>query len=101
MAVDPEREARMKRGYASYYLSRDMNAAGVLSPDVDVWTQRPEMVRLPGGGTCWLGPDNTGLQYQHATWTIAHCLLEARVYPETYLELVLVGEPVVYDGSVS
>ncbi len=101
MTTDPERAERMKRGYGSYYLSRDMDAAGNLSKDVDVWLQRPEMIRLPGGGTCWLGPDDTGLQYRYATWTIAHCLLEARVYPETFLELILVGEPVIYEAGIS
>lgn len=74
-----------------YWLTRDSNDEGELSIQVDVWSEPPELHRLPGGGSMWLGKDDCGVETRTAIWSLDETLKACRVLPETYREIIRVG----------
>lgn len=76
---------------ATYWMTRNARADGALADKVDVWTSRPERKRLPSGEVVWLGLGPIGLEDHHCMWTPGEAFYWARVYPETSLECIRVG----------
>lgn len=75
-----------------YWLTRDKRN-GVLSEIVEVWLIKPDLRRFDDGDVMWLPNlkyvDMEGTHY--GEWTIAKCLKECRVYPETERECIVIG----------
>ncbi len=86
--------------WANYWLSRSTRN-GVLDEMVSVWLVKPERCETYPGNVVWFGWKPDGKTALHATWTIAYCLYECRVYPETDLELIRYGEEEAVDPKVS
>ncbi len=78
--------------YSTYWLTRDSDEDGTLSPQVDVWLARPRRTTLSyAQGAFWIGSDDIGLDHRYAVWTIADCIRNAGVYPATDIECIRVG----------
>lgn len=74
-----------------YWLTRDEDAEGVLSEQVEVWMERPARWPLSGGGWTWLGADDTGLLHRYSVCDVAYIMKECRVVPETSRECIKIG----------
>lgn len=74
-----------------YWITRDSNDEGELSIQVDVWNAPPELHRLPGGGSMWLGRDDMGVETRTGIWSLDETLKACRVLPDTYRECIKVG----------
>lgn len=77
-----------------YWLTRNKEN-GVLSDVIEVWLSKPELNRFEDGDVMWLpNLDLVDSEVTHyAEWSIAKCLKECRVYPETERECLVVGIP--------
>lgn len=53
----------------AYWLTRSREA-GVLLESINVWTLRPERVRMPDGDIHWLALDDQGESAHFATWSL-------------------------------
>lgn len=73
-----------------YWLTRDKRH-GVLSDKVEVWLVKPELTIFEDGDTMWLPSLETSDTETtvYAEWTIAQCLKECHVYPETERECIV------------
>lgn len=77
-----------------YWLTRDKQE-GKLSEIVEVWLVKPELCRFDDGDVMWMPAlESVDTETTHyAQWTIAKCLKECHVYPETERECIVVGIP--------
>ncbi len=77
-----------------YWLTRD-KSDGILSETVEVWLSKPELRRFDDGDIMWMpNLDAVDSELTHyAEWTIAKCLKECHVYPETERECIVIGVP--------
>jgi hypothetical protein len=75
-----------------YWLTRDKKN-GELSDTIEVWLVKPELCRFDDGDVMWLPQlECVDAETTHyAEWSIAKCLKECRVYPETERECIVVG----------
>jgi len=76
----------------SYWVTRN-TTDGVLANTVEIWVARPERMRFDDGDVMWMGSlskiDEESAWYDE--WTLARCLKECRVLPDTDREVIRVG----------
>lgn len=102
MQTGPQREA-------TYWLTREETADGILAPMIDVWLYPPVRKSLGPVGTSWfladekirILTDKGPMRAYIGTRTIDMCLKHCRVYPDDGRQCIHVGtdEPNVYTGE--
>lgn len=85
----PELEPEDPDLSGQYWLTRSADSAGVLADKVDVWLTRPTLVRDSDGSTRWETEEGS----HWAKWTVDECRAKvtSHAYPQTYLEVIVVG----------
>lgn len=75
-----------------YWLTRN-KTGGVLADNIEVWLVKPDLHRFEDGDIMWLANYNDvdSRDTYFGEWTVAKCLKECYVYPETERECLKVG----------
>jgi hypothetical protein len=76
----------------TYWVTRN-TVEGVIANTVEIWIARPERMLFEDGDVMWMGSlskiDEESAWYDE--WTIANCLKQCRVIPDTDREVIVVG----------